>query len=371
MLLIACGGAAAGSSTLRDAVPVQNPLPTSLTTSVGTWAAVPMGHLDQPLNTFWQLFFIPTGATLWKNHAANLGMATNGGLLLASPASQSLLVAIRPSNYLKYSALVATTNGTTWAPAAPAAGFVDSLAVGPDHQQLALLKDVSGGRVLEAGSASSSWRGLVGARSLASSSAAHSCAPLVLSAVGFGPSADPIVGASCGRGGVVGLFADDSGAWRSIGPTLPASAGRAQVLSLDTTGGKLTALLALDGTSGMALESAWAEPAGGWQLSGVLSLGMTGKVVSIGPAPGGGQFVVYRVGKGKERLATIDGPGASWTRLPDLPGGTATVAFPGSGRVDALSVADTVMTDWVLSPGASTWVKHQVANVQILFGSSN
>ena len=140
-LLTACGGAAAGTSTQRDAVPVHNPLPTSITTSAGTWAAVPMGHLDQPLNTFWQLFFLPIGAALWKNHAANLGMATNGGLLLASPASQGLLVAIRPSNYLRYSALVATTNGTAWDPASPAAGFVDSLAVGPDDQQLALLKD--------------------------------------------------------------------------------------------------------------------------------------------------------------------------------------------------------------------------------------
>ncbi len=352
---------------------MQNPLPTSITTSAGTWAAVPMGHLDQPLNTFWQLFFLPIGAALWKNHAANLGMATNGGLLLASPASQGLLVAIRPSNYLRYSALVATTNGTAWDPASPAAGFVDSLAVGPDDQQLALLKDASGSRVLEAGSTSSSWRNLVSARSLASSSAAHSCAPLVLSAVGFGPSAYPVVGARCGRDGVVGLFADGSGTWRSIGPTLPASAGRdqAQVLSVETTNGRLTALFALDGSTGRRLESAWADPTGGWQLSGVLSLGASGKVVSIGSAPGGGQFVVYTVGTGKERLATIDGPGASWTRLPNLPDGTATVAFPQSGRVDALSVADTVMTDWVLSAGASTWAKHQVANVQILFGSSN
>ena len=353
---------------------MHNPLPTSITTSAGTWAAVPMGHLDQPLNTFWQLFFLPIeprGSR--KNHAANLGMATNGGLLLASPASQGLLVAIRPSNYLKYSALVATTNGATWDPASPAAGFVDSLAVGPDDQQLALLKDA----VREQGA-----RGRFHIVELAeprqrtvtpSSSAAHSCAPLVLSAVGFGSSAYPVVGARCGRDGVVGLFADGSGTWRSIGPTLPASAGRdqAQVLSVETTNGRLTALFALDGSTGRRLESAWAEPTGGWQLSGVLSLGASGKVVSIGSVPGGGQFVVYTVGTGKERLATIDGPSASWTRLPNLPDGTATVAFPQSGRVDALSVADTVMTDWVLSAGSSTWAKHQVANVQILFGSSN
>ncbi len=140
---------------------------------------------------------------------------------------------------------------------------------------------------------------------------------------------------------------------------------------METTNDRLTALLALDGPTGRRLETAWAEPTGGWQLSGMLSLGNTGNVVSIGPATGEGQFVVYTVGTGKERLATIDGPGASWTRLPNLPDGTATVAFPESGRVDVLSVADTVMTDWVLTAGASTWAKHQVANVQILFGSSN
>ena len=45
------GGAAAGAPTLPT------PLATSLQTADGTWATIPMGRLDEPFNTFWQLLF--------------------------------------------------------------------------------------------------------------------------------------------------------------------------------------------------------------------------------------------------------------------------------------------------------------------------
>ena len=78
-------------------------LATSVQTSAGTWATVPMGHLDQPLNTFWQLFFRASGTSSWSNATSTLATATNGGLIIATPDGQSVEVGIRPANRLTFS----------------------------------------------------------------------------------------------------------------------------------------------------------------------------------------------------------------------------------------------------------------------------
>ena len=89
-----------------DAAPPQivsespSALATSVQTSAGTWATVPMGHLDQPLNTFWQLFFRARGTSSWSNATSTLALATNGGLIIATPDGQSVEVGIRPAKSL-------------------------------------------------------------------------------------------------------------------------------------------------------------------------------------------------------------------------------------------------------------------------------
>lgn len=370
-LLPSAGGVAAGSSTPAVPATIDMPLATSLATSAGTWASVPMGHLNQPLDTFWQLFLLPTQGQRWANHAAQLGIATNGGFLLAAPGDGSLEVAIRPSNKLRFSPLVTTLNGESWTPALPVPGTATSLAAGAD-QELVLVHDASGGRVLSDESGASGWHVVVDAHSLGSTPAGHSCAPLELTAVAVDPTGAALVGASCGRAGVAGVFADRDGNWQSIGPELPPSEERAkvEVLSLRAVGGQLSALLALTTRSGTRLVDGSAGASDEWQLSGALSLGSRGRLLSVGPVPGGGEFVLYRLGS-REQLAVTSGPAGSWASLPDPPSGTATVAFSGDGRVDALAADDTVMTDWVLGIGGSSWAKHQVMDVEILFGSSS
>ena len=134
--------------------------------------------------------------------------------------------------------------------------MVDPAEQGLWFLQLALLKDLVGGQsarrrlsIVELAQL------LVDARSLASSSAAHSCAPRVLSAVGFGPSANPVVGAKLRtrwRRGVVRQRSSASGDPLDQRSRLRAGRDRAQVLSVETTNDRLTALLALDGPTGAA-----------------------------------------------------------------------------------------------------------------------
>jgi hypothetical protein len=372
LTLSACGGALdAGSAAPPASTRIYGTFPTSLTTPSGTWASVPMGHLGHPLNTFWQLFSLPSQGGSWKNHAGQLGIADNGGLLLASPGRQSLLVATRPSHFLKYSALALTkTDGRSWAPVAPIQGTAASLAAGEGGGALAVEKGPSGGRLLAVSPGGSTWRAVVTAHALASSQGGRSCAPVELTAVGTGPSGAPLVGATCGHKGVAGVFAEVDGAWQSIGPKVDPAGVRVSVLSLRTTAGEPNALFSLSSPSGTRIVDGWREASGSWQLSGALPIGAHGKLVSIGPALNGGEFVLYRAGSRPERLSVVLGHGVRWTALPNPPRGTETVAFPSAVRVDALAVDDTVMTDWTLTNHGSAWRKRQTARVAILFGSS-
>ena len=63
--------------------------------------------------------------------------------------------------------------------------------------------------------------------------------------------------------------------------------------------------------------------------------------------------------------------GAEWRYLPAPPQATATVAYLPGGTVDVLAVSKTVLTVWALAPGAARWVKGQVLDVPVQFGSSS
>ncbi len=102
-----------------------------------------MGHLDDPLNTFWQLFFLPPGGRSWSNQVEATAVATNGGLVLAPSAGRSLAVGIRPSNQLTFSPVIATANGgRSWSNGLIPQGLAaspDALAAGPSGQAVALV----------------------------------------------------------------------------------------------------------------------------------------------------------------------------------------------------------------------------------------
>ena len=80
----ACGSSTPAANSQTAGPVVRSALATSTETAAGTWVTVPMGHLDQPLNTFWQLFYRPAGAKAWSNQASALAVATNGGIVVSS-----------------------------------------------------------------------------------------------------------------------------------------------------------------------------------------------------------------------------------------------------------------------------------------------
>jgi hypothetical protein len=370
--------APAAGDALLSAPLVAAPLATSVQSAAGTWATVPMGHLNQPLNTFWQLFFRPTGTTSWSNQAEATAVATNGGLVLASAVGQPLVAGVRPSNFLHFSPLIATDDGgDSWSNGLLPEGLAASpgaLSRASNGQTLALVNGGLGARVLASTGGLSSWRTLTTARRLASSGGGIACGLRALTATAAGASS-AVVGASCSRPGVVGIFSEQAGgSWRLEPLALPGSLrrGRVEVLTLEQTAGGLAALLGVSEKTGTALVAAWTTGANRWIVSPVLPLASNEHLVSLGPASASGLFAVYASSSGPTRLAVIDGPSSTWHQMPSPPSGTATVAFDPTSpsTADALVVHDATMSVWTLGTASGGWMKGQVVHVALEFGSS-
>ncbi|MCU1495830.1 MAG: hypothetical protein JWO62_3594 [Acidimicrobiaceae bacterium] len=351
-------------------------LATSLTTSSGTWASVPMGRLDEPLNTFWQLFFLPAGGSRWSDDAASLAAATNGGLVLASPDGHSLLVGVRPTDLLSFSPLVSTSDGRSWSPGLPVTGLAnraDALASAPSGATLALTSGAATADVLVTSRRRTGWTTLVTERALATSAAGRSCGVVALTAVAYDATGSALVGTACARPGVSGLYGEQAGSWRLVGPKLPSSlAGdRSEVLGVQQTSSGTAALIGLSGASGRSLVGAFRRAGtSAWSLSPALRVTSSEQLVSFGPATGSRLFVLLSSGSGDSRIAVLGGPRASSSELPGLSAKASTVSFASSGRVDALVAKGTTMTDYVLAAGSPRWKLSQTMSVGILYGSS-
>jgi hypothetical protein len=294
-------------------------------------------------------------------------VADNGGLVAAGGAGgASLLVGFRPSQDLLFSPLAASTDaGQVWTPGlldADLADVPDALAVGPAGQSLALLHDGSIETApTAAAAAAGQWSQLTTLDALAASAAGHACGLVAVNAVSFGHNGTPMAAGSCERREVAGVFADSGGTWQAAGPGLPAAFGgdQVQVLGLGSAPGGTAALM----TAGTDLLAAWSG-ATGWTVSAPVP---AGAVVAAGFGPAGSVWVLL----GGGRPEAIGGAGGAWRALPAVPAGTQALAPGAGGGYDALAVSGARLTVWQLGPAAAAWVRVQVINVPIQYGSSS
>jgi hypothetical protein len=364
VLIAAAAVAACGSQPAPGTSPPPAPAPPPLTTSfastAGTgWAVVEMGGSAAQENNFWQLFVRPAGTTTWRL-ATPLGVADNGGLVVASPGGQSLVTGFRPSQLLTYSPLAASSdNGAIWSSAGPVnSGLTaapNALAAGPGGSLIAL---TSGGAELgqRLGAA---WTRLSSARSLAATRPGKACGVTGLTGAAFTSSGTPILAASCSRPSVAGIFADRGGSWHAAGPAVPASLARQDidVLRLTAAGPGLVALL----RAGPRIVAAWYDGSR-WTVSAPLP---AATLASTAIGPGGSVGVILNGSHG----ATLAGPGAAWHALPALPKWAATLALGSSGQVDAIAARGGAFSDWRLGPAG--WSLAQKIQVDIPYGSSS
>ena len=344
----------------------------------GTWVTLPMGHVRQPLNTFWQLLYRPTGSGPWSDDVEATAVATNGGIVLASATGRPLIAGVRPTDLLRFSPLVFTADGgRSWSNGVIPEGLAarpGALSTASDGSSLALVQTAHGAQVLVSTGDLSAWRVLTSARTLGSGSAGRACGLQSLTAVAsLGTRA--IVGAACRQPGVVGIFAQTRDGWRLDPLTLPAALGdgQAEVLGMRETPYGLTALLGITKGEGTSLVTASTASGGGWDLTPALTVAPGERLVSFGPSSGIGVYVLLATASSVMRLAVADGATAGWQQLPPPPPGTATIAFgPAAGApIDALAPHDTTLVIWSLGQEAGPWVQAQVLHVKIEFGSSS
>ncbi len=186
----------------------------------------------------------------------------------------------------------------------------------------------------------------------------------------------PVIGTSCRRPGVVGIFQEAMATWEIVGPTLTAGAGRAQVLGLFSARDTLAALIGLSGgraelSGGTNVLAAWAAFRKPWASSAPLLLAKGARLLSYGATPGGGLFVLVAQPGGENELAVVAAARHAWQRLPPPPPGTTTVAFGPGSTVDALAAGRNVLTVWHLASNVGKWAKSQVVQVAIQYGSSS
>ncbi len=366
------------------------PLASSWAGPTTGWATVAMGHLDDPLNTFWQLFSLAPSASTWQL-STPAGVASNGGLIAsvagsgtsAGSSSGSVLVGFGPSLALHFSPLAASSDqGQTWTtgilPGALAA-VPDALANGGAGGDLALLRGGptvpaslgAGGGVVAGTGDLSTWKAQVSTRALATDGSASACRIQRLTAVTAGPAGSTVVGAACSRGGRPGIFLSVDGGWRSVGPSIPGVGGApTEVVRLVATPAGTAALVSAGTGAGARLFAMWStDGLGTWTVSAGLPLD-GGTLTSTGVTASGGFVVDARSTTAGHPMAAsvVAPPGGPWQHLAPPPDGATSVVPTPAGGFDAFASDQSTLHVYAL--GAGGWSRDQSLDVPIQYGSS-
>ncbi len=352
------------------------PLASSFVTSSGSWAVLPMGHLSDPLNTFWQVFFRPVGESDWRL-VTPPGVADNGGIAASPGPGRSVAMVFAPSQDLTFSPFAITSDdGSSWSPGVIPFGVArvpDVLSASlPAGAHLSAL--ASGGSAVMLGTGNSSnWATVLTKSRLAGSSAAASCGLGELTALSSSGS-DDLLGSNCTRPGVVGIFltggnTEGARSLQLVGPKLASSEGDVSVLRLSAQEGRIVALVDARKGSLDSLYALWGgEQASGWSVSQAYPLAASASVVSTGFGPDGTLVVETKSAAGDLDAAVTATDGA-WRNLPKLPTFTESVSVGAGGTVDALGASLSQFTDWQLVGGQ--WQRTEVLTVPIQYGSSS
>jgi hypothetical protein len=353
-------------------------LSSSTSSPSGSSVTLPMGHLDDPTNTFWELFVRSPGSSTWQLRTPP-GVASNGGLVVGLSGDGALTAGFVPSVNLTFSPLAqSATGGLTWTPGHLPTGLaaVPSGIASAAGSSLALgARD--GGTVLKSVDNLSRWSSVATGRSLASSLTA--CSLTSISAVALSEEGQPLVGLSCAAGSSLGIAstagAGSSGrSWHLVGPTLGSGAPAAtSVVRLQGDASGLTGLGTTSRAGVRSLLAFWGDgTATGWVESGPFPLPKGWTIASTGIASSTddeNEAILLRSGDRRE-IVTTDRATKAWTVLPSPPHDAEAVASFAQ-ETDAFTVDGARLTVWTLSEGSTTWVKGASSIVPLQYGSSS
>ncbi len=377
-------GAAGGSADGNGGAGASGhpPLTQALSGAAGTWAALAMGQLDNPLDTFWELFD-RTGCTVaacsstggWAL-ATPPGVASNGGLIPTANPDGALTVGFGTSLDLQFSPLAETGDrASTWSTGVlpgGLAGVPDALAASGPTLRLALLSN-HGGEVVSSTSDLDTWTPVVTERALATAARSTGCALTALTGVavaGPGPGYpdQQYAGGACADGTAVPIYRLEGATGQPVGPHLPAQAGTPiRVDRLVETAAGLTALVVTGSgrSAGLVLVTS-PDGSAPWSVSAPLATAGR-SIVSTSVTPTGGMVVVL-AGSPGGATASVISVGSAWRTLPGLPWSNALVVAEPGGQFEALSSSgSTLDVDALVGDG---WQHRAGIEVPIQYGSS-
>ena len=325
-----------------------------------------MGDLGQVANTFWQLFYRPTGGVRWSL-VTPPGVADNGGLVLTR-RSASVTVAFVPSQDLLFTPLASSSDdGADWNPAVlPAAIDPVPDALGPapgGTSQWAVT--ASGTRVTRvAGTAQRT--GTVVTTATLEQASGGSCRTVRVDALA-GNGTSTFAGATCLVARRAPVFETVGDGWRVVGPEL-SSPSPVSVLRLAAAGDALQAMVARSSGASIVVRLMSSNDSGTtWTWSAPLRLRPTATLVSVSPGPGARWTVVWRPAGGSKRLGAIIS-GSKWSTVTTLPPGTQVLTTGAGTELQALATKGSRLTVWQLDVGH--WVSVLTTTVPIQYGSS-
>ena len=366
---VVAGTVPSGSSPAAN--PAVAPLASAFSTTQSSWAIVAMGQLNQPNDTFWQLFRRSSASAAWTL-VTPPAVADNGGLAAAFSSTSTAIVGFEPSQLLTFSPLARSTDGgQTWSPSVLPSGLLgvpDAVAAEPGGSRFALVR-TAGGTVLGVSDSRSAWRAVVGMPKLAASPAGRACGLTRLSAVAD-HSGEPVVGGSSRGRGAGGrphprrrrLAAEQTSTagGRRRSPDHGAPFGERGRRDSRTGGGGRAEPRSLCHVAA-CVDSPRSYSAG---------LRLSGRIMATGFGSGGSEVVVSSVPGGGGQAETVTGPKATWSALPPLPRRTAVVNLDPGGGASALAVAGKVLTTFTLDPAGGHWLRQGTVSVPLQYGSS-
>jgi hypothetical protein len=332
-----------------------------------------MGHLSDPLNTFWQIFAKPVASGSFTAQTVALAVGTDGGILLGSNDAPTIELAARPSVKLAFTPVLELTGKSlaSWTPVAPLTNSISAL---DQHQgsTVAIIGPRSGPTLVESAHPGANWHTLVTLGRLQHSASLSGCAPSAMTAAAFDSDGDPVVGLACTKSSMFGLYRLRGGSWQQMSTGKTMVPGMSSVLYLTSNHGTLTGIVcvALRGQEHLYTISI------GTGTMEISSLGVIhGPLLTtgMGATPGGGAWITYtkspRVVSGFVTLS----PNATPLTIPNIDSRVVTLSVASNGTINALSLGssgDALQTASLTNSPTRTWTKAKLTQLAIPYGSS-
>lgn len=311
----------------------------SATAGATAWLTLPMGHLDDPTNTFWQIFHLSVNDGSITNESIDTGVATNGGILVGNLDGPKIAVAVRPSIDLAFSPLLfaPSSGGKNWQVTAPATGSISRLGQRGDRL-VAVSINGKISSVIEQSAPTSSWKTIGTLPTLQKEPNFRPCSPTAITSVAFDQTGAPIIGVACAIPGVVGLFRYRKQQWNRLSILHAGTLhGVISVLSLESCGERICGLVASN-TGGKTPLFLLTLMTKGANLDPIGIAPEGARISAIGGTDDGGLWLLYRRRGSIHGLVKLTVNSQS-IALPTMATGAATLVATATGTIYSFALA--------------------------------